>query len=192
MFPASIFPPSLFPGAIFPGAGKGALSAGVVALFPASIFPPSLFPSSVYPKGLPLDLLDALEIRLRQLLVVPGLVTWVGPGTLPPGFGLPFVAIGQLAETADYQEDGSGHAPYDDLGEILLMIAASSSSAAKSLSAVVSRVLTDAPLVFSDGTLLLFRRRTRGAPILEDPDAPVGQRTWIAHLGFESIVSRVL
>jgi hypothetical protein len=140
-----------------------------------------------------LDLVDAVEAYLQPRFVATGILRWAGAAELPPGLGMPYAIVGgDLEETADYQEDGSGHAPYDDEGTFSVRAIAPTKAAAKSLSAQLSRSLTDAPLRFRDGQLLQIRRTSRGEPVLEDEDGPEGQLCWIAHLMFSTIVSKTL
>ena len=169
MFPAGLFPSPLFPPGLFPGAGKGLDISG--------------------------DLLDAVETYLGQLLV-PGHLTWVGAGMAGPNTLMPYAVIGDPEETANIQEDGTDHPPYDDEGELTITVVAASREACKALTATIGSKypagLSRAPLALADGQLLLLRRTTRGAPVLEDELAPAGEQAWIGHVAFSTIVSKVL
>lgn len=140
------------------------------------------------------DLVEALVARLSAAMVAPGLLSWAGTGR-SPGFreaALPFALIGTLDEEADYQEDGSGHAPFDDVGSVPLLVFAGTEAAARALSRAISAALTDAPLVFADGDLLMIRRTARGSPVLDVDPAAGGKGCWTAHLMFATITAKNL
>jgi hypothetical protein len=143
----------------------------------------------------PEDLIEAIQ-RYLEALMVPSLVTWVGAGQLPPGYGLPFVAIGDPDETIDAQEDGSDHPPFDDEGMVAIRTIAATREQAKALSKTCAARypvgLTLAPLTFLDGQLQMIRRVSRGAPVLEDEHAAAGDQVWVAHLMFATITSKNL
>ena len=145
---------------------------------------------------LPADLVEAVQAYLLATLVASGRVAWVGSGMAPPGTALPFVLVGDLDQSADYQEDGSDTPPYDDEGSLPIRVVATTRKEAKDIAVTISARhtggLTLASLLFASGQLLSIRRIAMGAPILEDDLGPNGEQVWVAHLMFATITAKTL
>jgi|GEM_PF-6564930 len=138
------------------------------------------------------DLLEAVQAILQASLVAPGTITWAGTGLAVKGTLPPYVRIGDLDEQPDYQEDGSGHAPFDDLGTLAVLCVHSTSDQCRALSRQVSAALTDPVYALDEGELLMLRRTARGSPIFDRDTSIDGGGCWISHLMFASIVAKTL
>jgi hypothetical protein len=144
-------------------------------------------------RDLPEDLEEALQAYLRSSA---GLIAAFGKADFfgdlePAGTALPYLVFTDSGdETASYQtESDDGSIGVNDYQTLQLTVYAASRAAARRLRRAVEKTLNDAPLLFTQGTLLYFRRA--GRLVQKDPDpGPDGLDVWAGILTFAAITER--
>lgn len=74
-----------------------------------------------------------------------------------PSVPLPWAVYSEEAGTTTYMTGDRGNVPYLDEATIQFVVVAASKQQARQLGDLIAAALTDPPLVFSDGTLMMMR-----------------------------------
>jgi hypothetical protein len=184
-------PCSYFPGSEPATPPQGTPTPGIGYFSAWCLGPPCSYFSGSEPSFL--DLVDALVSVVQLEMVATGSLTWFGAGKAPPRQALPYAEIEGFDEEPDWQSDNlDGTVPFDDYADIPINIYASTKFAAKQLGRQLARLLTDAPLLFIDGDLLLLRRGSKGTAELDPDPAPGGGDCWQLPILFHAITAKVI